>query len=964
MPSTSTITNELSAAAEEVWSELDNPPEHLQEDMLTLFSMSEFAQRVCQRHGNTLTDLSERGLLSNLPCESTTINSLFTEMIVPDIDDCDSEEALNSTLRRWRNQLLFAIAYHDIVKQQPIESSLRQVSALADTLIVAAYEWQYNKLSARHGAPVHDSKPQPLCIIAMGKLGGRELNFSSDIDLIFAYPEKGDTQTDPEKRQKSIENQQFFTRLAQRLIHCLDTVTADGFVFRVDMRLRPFGDSGPLVTHFDALEIYYQEQGREWERYAMLKGRIINPPSPHTDALYKMLQPFVYKRYIDFTALEALRSMKMLIEKEVRRKGLVDNIKLGKGGIREVEFFVQSMQLIHAGKHRTLQTPSLHDALAALVDAELIDSEDAQTLIEDYHLLRKAEHCLQQFNDEQTQQLPDTPRDQYRLTTLLNQPDWDDTRKLIDQAMARIHAQFNQLIETPEQESDADNPLLQSCDDLWNLSLSEADWQGVLSDTLTPEAASDLFELASELRQKMLKSHMGQRGQSIVNRLLPQLLFDLLSRDDDLRVDLFARVSPLLAKIAGRTPYLDLLLENYPARVQLLTLCAQSPWIANQLAEFPLLLDELLSLRYLEKQHLNIDDMRASLQADLQQALLRIDPDDLESMMNAWRQFKLCQQLTIAAADVMGTLPTNQVSDYLTALAEVLLDSVVRYAWKDMQRRFGEPSGNNVDQPDLVIIAYGKFGGYELGYGSDLDLVFLHGAHRDQYTDGAKEVSAQQFYVKLVQRFMHLMTTNTQLGDIYDIDLRLRPDGSAGMLCSHIDGFDDYQQQQAWTWEHQALVRARPVWGSSALTDKFARIRHDILAYPRDPSELSKRVTEMREKMRQHLLKTQTGYVDLKQSEGGITDIEFMVQFWVLAFAADCPELLKYPDNLRILDAVSAAQITPDKNVKALQASYLSLRQSIHRANLQNQEVNAVSDEISAHLDVVKTLYCDLFDAL
>lgn len=963
MPAIGSIATELEHKATEhletLTSQVDSSlySEELWGQLKTLMIRSDFATKTLLRYPDMISVIKDPRFNAPLGGDIVELRDVFKSWLNQSITSVDDEAQFLDQLRKLRHCALTLITYYDMIIQQPIQDSLKQVSVLADEFILLSYEWFYHSLKQRYGAPQCETGDQPLCIIAMGKLGGYELNFSSDIDLIFAYPSKGNTLGG----KKQIENQQFFMRLAQKLIFSLDSLNANGFVYRVDMRLRPFGDSGPLVTHFDALEDYYQEQGREWERYAMVKARIVNQQSPSTLQLSALLQPFIYRRYIDFTALDSLRSMKMLIEKEVRRKRLTNNIKLGAGGIREVEFLVQSLQLIHAGKHRELQTPKLCDAVDGMLKQGLLEQSEAEQLLFDYHFLRKIEHCLQQFGDQQTQKLPDDEIDQFRLIDTLGFSSWQAFHDSVEQAMTRIHTIFKALIKTPEKHIDTSDPTFELCEDLWTIQLDQKEWmdafETVTSIQMQKTECLQLFAAVQDLRKRLQTAAIGERGQNSISRLIPQLLFDLLNVDEQNIVEGFGRISPIIVNIAGRTPYLNLLLENHGARLQLIQLGCKSPWIADQLARFPLLLDELLDPSYLSDQSESVENTTRRLASQLQQSMLRIDPDDLEAMMNAWRQFKLCQQMIIAAADITEHLPTNRVSDYLTALATVLVDAVMRYAWKNISIRYGEPTGKNIDDPGLSIVAYGKFGGLELGYGSDLDLVFLHDAAANSQTNGKKSISAQHFYVKVVQRFLHLMTTPMQLGEVYDIDLRLRPDGSSGMLCSHINSYTDYQLNQAWTWEHQAIVRTRIVWGCSVLSAQFSAVKKQVLSVERNIPDLRAAVSEMREKMRSHLLRKKAGLVDLKQSIGGITDIEFLVQYCVLAYAKQKPNLTKWSDNLRLLDEIAAANTLSIQQAQSLQHCYLYLRKEIHRSNLQNQELVKLSDVIQNIMETVKREY-------
>ena len=922
-----------------------------------LCSNSTYVERVCHQYPNALSFIIENCENPALLEPQNKLIAFFNAVIGEYLTSVNDENSLLKALRECRHLLLCCITYRDFILDQPIAHSLIQVSALADSLILNAYEWHYQSFCERYGAPMGSHGPMPMCILGMGKLGGRELNFSSDIDLIFAYAEKGQTSGG----KKSIEHQQFFTKLAQKLIHTLDTTTADGFVYRVDMRLRPFGESGPLVANFSALEDYYQDQGREWERYAMLKARVINDNTPYSHQLKALLKPFVYRRYVDFTALDSLRSMKQLIEKEVRRKQLKNNIKLGAGGIREIEFFVQSMQLIHAGKHRLLQTQSLHSAVTGLVECDLLDNDEATTLLNDYYFLRKVEHCLQQFDDAQTQTLPGSDDLQTTLAVLMQFSDWDSFYSEINRCLDSVNQRFVGLIASPEDTRDNTDPLFVICDDLWSVSSDEKSWLTALEEDYQAEHILELRNQTETLRQQILRLPIGQKGATSLNLLMPSFLADVVRKT--LPPSSIANIAPIITSIVGRTAYLDLLRENQQARAQLLTLTAKSEWISAQIARFPLLLDELLSPSYLEQQLTDFASIYNDLAQQLQQTMLRVDPDDLEAMMNVWRQFKLSQQLIIAAADVSKTLPTNRVSDHLTALAEVILNSVTRSAWRDMVKRYGYPNGKTDDDTGFAIIAYGKFGGFEMGYGSDLDIVCLHNTEKTIQTNGPKQVSASQFYAKLVQRIMHLMSTSMQLGKVYEIDLRLRPNGNSGLLASHINSFSDYQTHEAWTWEHQALVRARPVWGDVTLSQQFNDIRTKQLCRARDLSQLKQDVIDMRHKMREHLLKTSPNFIDLKQAVGGITDIEFLAQFWVLGYAEQFPELVDWPDNLRILDSVEIAGLIEPETKQKLQLAYLKMRQSIHESSLHDSPMSPDSEELLDLRTTVQAVWETVFDA-
>lgn len=868
-----------------------------------------------------------------------------------------SEEQLFTELRIFRAKHMAALAWRDLTNQQDIQTSLIQTSLFADTLIMAAYDWLYKAHTARYGIPQGPNGPQPMLILGMGKLGGRELNFSSDIDLIFAYPAKGET----DHPRKPLEHQQFFIKLAQKLISALNKTTPFGQVFRVDMRLRPFGESGPLVAHYGALEDYYQDQGRQWERYAMVKARILNPPSAYTKQLEDILSPFIYRRYLDFTTIDAIREMKRLINKELRRRRLTGNIKLGPGGIREVEFFAQSFQLIHGGREAALQSRELLDVLNNLASLQLIEQSVIEQLIEDYYFLRKTEHTLQQFNDGQTQFLPDTPWPQAVVAAVQGFTDYNDFTIELNTVMQRVHDQFNQLVADPVDEHQEQDSLFNRCRDAWQVDMTEVEFVDLLSDTLPDSDIAELFNQFTHFKLHITKHRIGQRGEDTLTKLMPELLYAILKQCPSELTIILPRLLSVIQAITGRTTYLDLLHENPDVLRQLIKLCTRSAWITEQIRSFPLLLDELLTPLYLRQQQTNIAEVFDEYSDELRQALLRVEPDDIEQLMEQWRQFKLCQQLRIAASDISGSLPIAKVSDKLTALAEVLLQAVFQSAWQQVSEKFGCPNHLKENETGFLIVGYGKLGGYELGYGSDLDMVFIHNAPQESQTNGPKIISSQQFYIKLSQRLMHLLNTRTLSGQLYETDLRLRPSGNAGLLCCHINGFDHYQENEAWTWEHQALVRARNILGDEYLKSRFNTIRQRVLCQSRDQQQLIAEVVNMRQKMRDHLLDQTASGVDLKQCEGGITDIEFMTQFWVLNYAHQYPQLCHWTDNLRILESVQQVGLINAEQAEILQEAYLNLRENYHQLTLAGQKLADRSTVLEAVRERVTQQWQALF---
>ena len=855
------------------------------------------------------------------------------------------EMALMKALRLFRRYILVRLEWSQLTHTSDDEQILNQLSELAQVIIVTARDWLYELSCKEWGTPCsHQGEPQPLLVLGMGKLGGGELNFSSDIDLIFTYPEHGQTQGG----RRELDNAVFFTRLGQRLIKALDNITEDGFVYRVDMRLRPLGEGGPLVLSFSSMEDYYQEQGRDWERYAMVKAKVLgDQQDPYSKELYQMLKPFVYRRYIDFSVLQSLRNMKSMIEREVRRRGLKNNIKLGAGGIREIEFIVQVFQLIRGGRVIGLQTRSLLTALQVIEQESLLDTNEVAQLRNNYLFLRRCENLLQAINDEQTQTLPDEELDQIRLATNMGFTNWSEFIEQLAVCMKQNRLIFNALIGNDDSESVPNTKQYNDLfDDLWVPDLQLSDIKSVLPN-YSDSDAEQLYQMLIQFRNDIGKRTIGVRGREILDQLMPRLLDAICNGQQAIMV--FSRILPLLVNIVSRTTYLELLLEYPSALKQLIRLCSASPMISDQLAHYPILLDELIDINSLYQ-----TVAPNEYKSQLYQYLLRIQVDDEEQQLEALRQFKQMQLLHIAAADVEHILTTMKVSDHLTYVAEALLDFVVQMAWNQMIERYGKPAHLADNHKGLVVVAYGKLGGWELGYGSDLDLVFLHDCPVNSVTNGEKQIDSRQFYLRLVQRIIHLFNVRTSFGILYEVDVRLRPQGDAGLLACSLDSFADYQMNEAWTWEHQALVRARAVYGENDLIKRFNQIRHDVLCKPRDENQLKTEVREMREKMRNHLGTTQAELFNLKIDEGGIGDIEFLSQYLVLNYANSHPKMTTWSDNVRILELATHYQIMDSHEAEQLTQAYIDMRNQIHQLALQLLPSTVNSSQFYREKQIVK----------
>lgn len=898
-------------------------PEARSAQLKMLFACSDFAaESLCQQPELALEFADATDLYQSDRADS------YAPLLAAKLNEVTDEATVLKVLRQFRRKQLLLIAWREMLLGAEVEESFIHISALADALILGTYRWYYQKLCTELGTPTDaNGKAVPLLIIGMGKLGGRELNFSSDIDLIFTFPHNGVTQGG----RRELANQQFFIRLGQKLVNALHQTTIDGQVYRVDMRLRPFGESGPLAVSFNAMEEYYQNHGRTWERYAMVKARIINGEGSYSDQLRAMLRPFVFRRYIDFGVIDSLRQMKAMIAAEVRRKGLHDNIKLGAGGIREIEFITQVFQLIRGGREPSLQVRHLPVALAAIEALGDLSAADVKQLHESYRLLRRVENFLQAFDDQQTQTLPFDELNQARLAWLTGHDDWAACYQTIQATMSDVHRQFESLIgDSTEAEAEEAS---QIWFDIWQTELDADELLPLLQEQgLTELKAEGLAAGLLSFKAEYSRRAMGPQGRQALDKLMPVLLDKIHNTATPNR--LFARVQHILLHIVTRSAYLQLLVENAGALKQLLRLCEASSLVAEQLARFPILLDELLLPRTLYEP-IPLESYRD----ELRQFLLRVPEEDVEQQMEALRQFKQIQLLRIAAADIADTLPLMKVSDHLTWLAEAIVDEVINQAWLQMTERHGVPEelahGND---RGFGVVAYGKLGGIELAYSSDLDLVFVQQSGLSGQTNGPKPIDVRQFYLRLAQRIIHLFSTRTASGVLYELDMRLRPSGDSGLMVIPLDAYQQYLLNQAWVWEQQALVRSRFIVGDAELAQIFIGIRQQVLSQARDKAALAAEVLKMRDRMRDHLIKGKDEEFDLKQSPGGLVDIEFLTQYLVLAFGHDhAKALTRWSDNIRILDATVAVGLLAEQEAERLKNAYCAIRNRGHRLSLLDE---------------------------
>ncbi|MGP9687529.1 bifunctional [glutamate--ammonia ligase]-adenylyl-L-tyrosine phosphorylase/[glutamate--ammonia-ligase] adenylyltransferase [Psychrobacter sp. AOP22-C1-C5] len=865
------------------------------------------------------------------------IDDLIQDYTLDENYQLADEAKVMSGLRNLRTLLMMRWIWQDALQVIALEQLTDELSEFADGCISFAKDYTYQHLIKQYGEPTFinakgNVQIDDMAIMAMGKLGAHELNLSSDIDLIFVHQGRGETNGDKAKGTRSIDNKRFMTRLGQGIIKLLDNKTADGFVFRVDMRLRPWGDGSDLAIHLSALQKYFSLHGRAWERFAWLKARVVGQiESPFYDELQALIKPFVFRYYVDYSAFSALREMKSLIQNQVAQREDLDNIKLGAGGIRDIEFIVQAFQLIYGGSHPQLQVKSCLQAMQVLCELRYLESSTYQQLQAAYRFLRRLEHGIQAINDQQTQRLPHDPYWQYNLAITLGFDSWESLLSVLNQHRHNVNVPFERMVterHVPDQEESDLEPerLDEQIARLYkilteeNSKLLQDFWQSKMVANLSEEARERLDDAYPVIVHALL-AH--QEQQQLANAALPRLI-------------------ALIEAICRRSIYLVMIAENPNATIELIPMLSASPWIAKELAQYPVLLDSFLQQRY---RHL---PDKIELRDILRQQLLRVEPNDEEELLSVLRLFKKNQVLAVAASDVLAERPIMKVSDSLTYIAEVVLEAALERAFAELVKRYGYPIGQDGDpvtEADcgFAIIGYGKLGGLELSYSSDLDLVFLHKIKEQGMTTGGKSVSGMKFAARLVQKLMNYLNTQTRDGRAYEIDMRLRPSGNAGMMVVSCHAFETYQFEKAWSWEHQALVRARAICGDRRVTAQFCDIRRDVLALPRTIDQVRSEVTSMRIKMQKHLgtsqWEQQAGKFHLKQDVGGIVDIEFLAQFAVLAYSHEYRSLTKWSDNVRIFEEVASLGIWEASVCQDLTDAYLRIRAATHQLALSEQSL-------------------------
>ncbi len=913
-------------------------------------SCSPFLASVVERYSEEWinTVLAGSGSVPGKSAMQSQLNAL-TEVV-----NDDDQNLYMQQLREFRHIRLGVIALHDLTGIAPVPDVLQSLSDLADVCIENAVSRAERSLAERFGHPVsEDGQRQSLMVVGMGKLGGGELNFSSDVDLVFLHSEAGETDGN-----KSIDNEDYFRRVGQLAIKFLDAVTSDGFVYRVDMRLRPLGRSGPLVINLDAMENYLVTQGRDWERFAWIKARVICGSEEDRVGLQSLLRPFIYRRYLDYSVFDSLRDLKRQIGVKVEKEDSHVDIKLGRGGIREIEFITQSFQLVRGGRDQTLQNTGLRASLRAIADLNLLGDKEVDELLFSYDFLRKIENRLQMVNDQQTHELPETEVDKRRLALSLCYKTYEAFEQELMQRQNFVQKHFDLVFSFDAEDSSDSNPLVDICLQIRD---GEKDKDRHI-EILTECGLNDASEIESILREFYRSGRYVRylsRSRELIDQLMPvslRLISGASQADGQVlsaHSDCLKRLLEILHSISGRSGYLQLLADSDATLSNLLHLLSQSPWLAEYISGHPMVLDELLDIGRVAVVETVDENVKA-----LKLELALVDADDLGELMDRVRHFQQARTVRIAAADISGAISVMKVSDALTWLAEAVLQVATEIVTNEMERRHGQVQ-SKVDgklvKAEFAVVAYGKLGGIELGYGSDLDIVFLHQSDGEiQQSNGERPLESQVYFARMAQKLVHFLTTTTPAGVLYEIDTRLRPNGRSGVLVISLTAFEDYQLNSAWTWEHQALVRTRVVVGNQELTEKFKSVRAKVLQSGVKLAELKTEVRDMRERMRSELDRGSDDQFDLKQGSGGIADIEFMVQYLVLKNAKDHSELLAYSDNVRQIEGLQSGGFLSAGEASQLAEAYLYLRGLYHKQSMQLQDgVLHVNDVAKQQRDAV-----------
>lgn len=860
-------------------------------------------------------------------------------------DNAVDMTSIQKILRQHRHAKLIQIIYLDVINNMPLKQILVHLSDLADQLIRCALRAAEKQLVTKHGQPLDaEGNAMTLNVIAMGKLGGQELNFSSDVDLICSYANEGELDG-----FGHLSYHEFFTRVVRLLVQLLNDTTEDGFVYRVDLRLRPWGNSGPVALHHQALEHYYQLHGREWEQYAMVKARIITGSSSDQHYIKSILKPFVYRKYHDYRVFEGLAGLKDQIDHQAKLNNMGDNIKVGSGGIREIEFFVQAFQILKGGRNNRLQSPKIFSCFDSLKNQNIIAKKTIEALRDAYVFLRQLENKIQMIADEQSHSCPQNQLIQQRIAHTMNLPNWRAVQNQLDEHRATVSHHFTALFKR-EVETDQ------------NITITDAFGEGYSDHQQIKLLQSYGLECAPEISHRLTDfftskawGFMSARAKQRFTTLLPDLLQSVAQTKNHLV--LFGRLINLFCSIAGRSVYFELLHQNGHLRNKLVHLFNQSEWIAQQVAQYPMLLEHLIQVTD------GCDNFDRYQIANSLQIQLDNVAGDTELELDVLRLFKREQTIVIAIAELSDQITTIAVSRYLTELAEVILDAVYRLACTALQSQYGQPICQQDDsrEANFAIIGYGKLGGQEMNYQSDLDVIFLHDSTGiKQVTNGKRSIDNHVYFARLAQKIISMTSILTSAGKLYDIDSRLRPEGASGLLVSSDHAYHQYQLHKAWTWEHQALVRARQVAGSLILKPVFDRMRQTILTITREPEKLKKHIVEMRAKINQHNPPNEDQICNLKYAKGCMVDIEFMVQYWTLKYASKVSTIAAYSDNISLINELFRLNLISSDQSQLVDI-YQTYQRWLHRTVLQNNPAEIACGLIATEIEQVNKCWDKCF---
>jgi len=867
----------------------------------------------------------------------------------------ESVGQLQRRLRKKRVAAFARIAWRDVKQYTSVQQTLNELSFFAEVCIQGTLQWCFEWLQSQTKSDDFVKKlKQEIVIFALGKLGGGELNFSSDVDIVFAYVDQAENKSEEVQQGHVGQASEFYLRVVQLFIKVLSEQTQDGFVFRVDTRLRPFGDSGSLIPSFSSIDQYFQIHGRDWERYAWQKARVIAGDQQAGEQFLHEITPFIYRRYLDYGAMQSLRKMKALIDTKARQEVAKENLKIGFGGIREIEFIAQMFQLIYGGKDVSLR---LHSTLRALEQLEvqgLLSSDWAAKLTKAYLFLRKLENALQLRDDQQIHSLPSDHKQQEHYVYLLGMKNWQEFYAEYEKQTNIVNVIYQSLLKS-EESTDAEEIEFGGFSNIW-LQMNDKEF---CLDVLTKYFEADankIYQQLHDFQQSSLVKKLIPVARERLDGFVPMFLQQLLQFEEPLQV--FNRFLNILKKIVQRSTYVALLVENKNKLASLFKLIDASSWIAQYLATHPLLLDEVLGMDE-DYEPPSVTEMQSQLTISLANT-----DDGLERFMESLREFKHAQMIQIAAADVVESFPIMKVSDHLSWLAEVCISSAVQYAYKELKNKYGNPqcvADSQTYVPEVLIVEYGKLGGLELGYGSDLDVVFLHNSVGESCkTSGENQIHNDVFFTRLVQRTIHILSALTAGGKVFDTDLRLRPHGESGPIICSLAAYENYLMNDAWLWELQALVRARAITGSRALQDNFIETRQKILCQERKVDDVRVSIVDMRNKMLEAKASKSLADFNIKNDTGGLVDIEFIVQFLVLSYAYKHPEICRHTDNIRILDACSQAGLLERENAQELKEIYLRYRKYLHQLSLKLLSEVVDIDLFASERGVVQNYWASL----